>query len=312
MHGVLMVELRELRNLLALDEHRHFGRAAGALEISQSALSKSIQKLEAKIDAPLFHRGAIGVEPTEIGAAVVAHAARIIAGVQDLHRSVDLLRGVEIGSVSVGVGPAMAESYVTQALAAVAEQHPATQISVRVDHWGQLTEWLVSGEVDFFVADMTRADLDDALSCTPLPVEEFVWFCRANHPLARRGTVGRSDLRSFPLVTPKMPAWAIDWFSQVGSEEDSQRGSSLPTVQCENYSMLKQMVMSGNCISVALAATIREELSRGDVVVLPVDAPTLRTNAGIVQRQTHRASPLANKVIAAIQDLAARRSDPLH
>ena len=59
-----MFELRHLRHALGLAEHRNFARAAEALHISQSALSRSIQSLEESLEVTLFDRAHGGVEPT--------------------------------------------------------------------------------------------------------------------------------------------------------------------------------------------------------------------------------------------------------
>ena len=61
------VELRRLRHLIALAEHGNFGRAAAACYITQPALSRSIQALEAQVGAALFDRRRTGVELTDMG-----------------------------------------------------------------------------------------------------------------------------------------------------------------------------------------------------------------------------------------------------
>jgi DNA-binding transcriptional LysR family regulator len=230
---------------------------------------------------------------------VIDRAKQIVFGMAELKRSVDLLRGLQIGTLKVGVGPAMAESYVTEAVARVAEQHPRTQLRVRIDDWRQLSEWLLAGQIDLVVADIAEADGDERLECMPLPKEELVWFCRAGHPLAGRSRIARSDLLEFPLATPRMPRWAVDWFAEAGSH-----GHLLPSIQCENYSFLKRIVRSSSSISAAQPATIRAELEEKRVVVLPVDAPKLTTHAGIMRLRGRTSSPLALELIHMIQSMA--------
>src|SRR5262245_34114324 len=130
------METNALEHLLALDEHRHFGRAAKALGVTQPALSKSVQRLEKVLGARLLDRSRKGVTPTAIGAQVIERARPLIGSVADLQREVHLLRGRSIGRLAIGVGPAMSESFVNMAIARLAQHHPGAQISVRVDHWG--------------------------------------------------------------------------------------------------------------------------------------------------------------------------------
>lgn len=298
-----MIELRELQNLLSLDEHRHFGRAAEAVGLSQPSLTKSIQRLEKQLGTPLFDRSRPLVVPTSVGEAVIAHAKQILSDVSQLERSVQMLCGLEIGSLAVGIGPAMSESYVTQALAKLADEHPHVQIHVRVDHWRQLSEWLLAGDIDLLVADLADAADDNRFSYTPLPAEEFTWFCRSGHPLGCREQVTRSDLVRFPLATPRMPPWAQEWLAEALSSEDHKSSRSYPTIQCENYSMLKRVVLASNCISVALAVTIRPELAAKQLTALAVDAPTLTTHAGIVQLSHRTVSPLAREFMKHLESL---------
>jgi hypothetical protein len=156
---------------------------------------------------------------------------------------------MEIGRLSVGVGPAMAESFVTNAIARLAETHPSAHIVARVDHASQLSDWLRAGELDLFVADVTHLAGDHEFIIVPMPSEQFIWFCRRGHPLAKSKRVTRKDLLAYPLVTPRMPTWARQWFKQsldVNSPPDPDQSfgtnRSFNTVECENYSMLKRMV----------------------------------------------------------------------
>lgn len=69
-----MFEIRDLQHLLSLDEHRHFGRAAAAVGLSQPALTKSLQRLERILDTRLFDRSRARVSPTAVGEEVIAQA----------------------------------------------------------------------------------------------------------------------------------------------------------------------------------------------------------------------------------------------
>lgn len=302
--GYAMLELRDLQNLLSLEEHRHFGRAAEAVGLSQPALTKSLQRLERQLGVRLFDRSRARVSPTVVGQEVIQRAKQVSSDVGELERSVDLLCGLQIGTLAVGIGPAMAESYLSEALARIVDEHSRVRISVRVDHWRQLTEWLLSGELDFFVADMADVADDDRLECMALPAEELVWFSRAGHPLAARKNISRGDLFRFPVVTPRLPAWAAEWFAAADYGEDGDDVPSLPTLQCEHYALLKRIVLASDSVSTALEATVRPELKEGRLTSLSVDAPKLKTHAGIVRLRQRSPSPLATQTIDTIISLA--------
>ncbi|MEQ8786090.1 MAG: LysR family transcriptional regulator [Pirellulaceae bacterium] len=301
-----MFEIRELRHLLSIEEFRHFGRAARAVGLSQPALTKSLQRIEQSLGAQLFERSRRHVRPTAIGAEVLARARRLVEEAEDLKRAVDAMSGAATGGVTIGVGPAMSETYVAAAIAEVA-QRQGTQIVVRVDNWQQLSDWLIAGEIDFYVADVGAARIDGRCHHTSLPQQQFVWYCRRGHPLAgrRRKTVSREDLVRFPIATPKMPSWATEWFAAAFGEQGAAGlPRPFPAVICESYGMLKQLVASSDCISAALRQTLASELADRLLVVLPVDAPELTTQAGIVRLLDRTLPPLAEELIAAIETLA--------
>lgn len=296
--AITMFDLRDLQNLLSLEKHRHFGRAAAEVGLSQPALTKSIQRLEKQVGGLLFDRSRSRISPTSLGNDVIARAKSILIEVAELRRSVDLLLGLQTGAVTIGVGPAMSESYLARAIAGFAESHPYTQVSVRVDHWQQLSDWLLGNEIEFFVADISERAEDERFECVPLPKQEFVWFCRVGHPLTELATVSQKDLLEFPLATPRMPIWAVRWFAAAKNEYEQTKGVQrpMPNIQCESYSMLKRMVMSGNLVSAALSDTVHEEVAEGRLVILPVDGLTLTTQAGIVRLRERSLSPVATEL----------------
>ncbi|MFE2726148.1 LysR substrate-binding domain-containing protein [Kitasatospora sp. NPDC059327] len=72
------MEVRLLRAFVTLAGHRTFGATAEVLSITQPALTKQIQALEAQVGGPLFHRGRQGAEPTELGRALLPDAQEIV------------------------------------------------------------------------------------------------------------------------------------------------------------------------------------------------------------------------------------------
>jgi len=242
-----MVDPRDLRNLLAVYEHRHFGKAAKENGLSQPAITKSIQRLEKDFGLVLFDQSRSHVGPTAVCESIVSHAKSALAELSALQRVVRMLRGLETGSLAVGTGPAMSESFVMQAFGSLAQDQPRLQFEVRVDHWKQLSQWLIAGEIDLLIADLADLTKDKA---TPNDV-------------------------------------------------------ALPAIQCESYSALKRIVLESECVSVALAGTIRTEVEQGLLNTLAVDAPKLQTNAGIVRLRHRTLSPLAAALIERIATLAA-------
>ena len=120
-----MFELRHLRHALGLAEHRNFARAAEALHISQSALSRSIQSLEESLEVTLFDRAHGGVEPTIFGQLLLNSARDLDLAARDLQREINLAKGLSSGELKIGVGPWGAAMLAGAVVGAMSLQYPA-------------------------------------------------------------------------------------------------------------------------------------------------------------------------------------------
>src|SRR5215510_13284450 len=97
--------LRHLRHLIALHHHGHFGRAAEACHVTQSALSASIKELETVLDVTLVDRTKRRIVLTPIGVETVERARKIVKDVEELVGSTTALREPLSGTVRMGTNP---------------------------------------------------------------------------------------------------------------------------------------------------------------------------------------------------------------
>src|SRR4030081_2202296 len=96
LYAVLM-DLRQLRYLVALDEERHFTRAAQREHIAQPALSQQIRRLEEEVGLALVERTTRRVALTEAGVCLVARARRVLAEIDGAYAELAALSGVQSG-----------------------------------------------------------------------------------------------------------------------------------------------------------------------------------------------------------------------
>src|SRR3546814_582200 len=110
------VDLRKLHHAVVLAEMRSFVRAALHLNITQSALSRSIQSIEVSTGVRLFDRDRTGVWPTAHGQLFLERARSVLREAQGLDEMLHALAGTDIGVVRVGLGPALASIVVPSLL----------------------------------------------------------------------------------------------------------------------------------------------------------------------------------------------------
>jgi LysR family hydrogen peroxide-inducible transcriptional activator len=143
-----MPTLKQLRYLLALSQHRHFGRAAKACAITQPALSMQIQELEAELGAPLVERRPGEVILTDIGREVARRAGQVLAATRDLEEFARHRGRLLCGQLRFGVIPSLAPYVLPKILPALQRQYPELRMELRETQTKVLTEELLHGELD--------------------------------------------------------------------------------------------------------------------------------------------------------------------
>src|SRR5262245_5745600 len=98
-------DLRQLKHAHTVATHRSFARAARALNITQPALSRSVQMLEARLGSRLFDRSSTGVELTDAGRLLLEQASQLLGLADELARKTAWLRDMGNNYLSIGAGP---------------------------------------------------------------------------------------------------------------------------------------------------------------------------------------------------------------
>ena len=286
-----MNDLRQLRHFVALAEHGHFARAADAVHLSQPALSRSIQALEASLGCVLVDRHSRGISLTAHGQLVLEHARRLLAGSRALSNAVSQLGNLASGEVRLGAGPYPAARLVPQAMGRFAERFPRVRLHLLIDNWQQLHERLLDDEIELFVADIRELRDDPRLRIEPLRVHPGVLFCQPNHPLLQRQPLRLEDLLDYPLAGTQLPDQVISALRGLGA------GDNPLSIQCDNFMVLKELVSSSHVISLAPWDVIAQDVASGRLAQLEMAVGLTQHSAyGIVSRAGHSPSPGAEQL----------------
>ncbi len=198
-----MHSVRQIEVVRALAKHRHFGLAAKALGVTQPALTRSLKQIEDQLGVKLFDRQ--GVTPTLFGGIVLEHGERAVAEFNDLARELALAKGMEIGEVRLAVAPYPADISGERAVAILSERRPNLRIELKTANWNRVVDDVREGAVDLGLADVSEAEHDPELDVETLRTSQGVFYCRAAHPLTRKGPLALSDLLGYPFVGPILP-----------------------------------------------------------------------------------------------------------
>ena len=140
---------QQLRYLLALAQHQHFGRAAEACAVTQSTLSAGLLTLERQLDANLLDRahGKLVVF-TPLGREVVARAREAMAALGAVVEAVDAARAPMSGPLRLGVIPTIGPFLLPRLMPALREAFPRLRLFLREDTTDRLVEGIEAGRID--------------------------------------------------------------------------------------------------------------------------------------------------------------------
>ena len=165
--------LQDLRYLVALVDHGHFGRAAAACDIGQPTLSTQIKKLEEQLGVTLFERTTKSVSVTAIGAEIAGRARQILTDVEALLSAGRHVSGPLAGALSLGIIPTLGPYLLPWLVPALKQDYPELRLAIREDLTASLLERLLSHRLDAALVALPVPD--DRLDTLPLFDEPF-WF----------------------------------------------------------------------------------------------------------------------------------------
>jgi DNA-binding transcriptional LysR family regulator len=178
------MELDRLEALVAVADAGTITAAARHLHLSQSALSRRLQQLEAELGTTLLVRGRSGVELTATGRQTVAHARAIVARCDELRRRLGELRGLETGTLRVGGGATATSYLLPPAIATFGAEHPGVGFYVKEAGSREVAEQVASGSLDLGV--VTRPVEHPEVAVEELVADRVVLIASRHHPLAGR------------------------------------------------------------------------------------------------------------------------------
>ncbi|QLF94340.1 LysR family transcriptional regulator [Pseudomonas sp. ABC1] len=305
------MDLKQLRYLLALNEHRSFVRGADAMNITQPAFSRSIQNLEQELGCQLVDRRQKELPPTPEGQVVLQHARLLVQGARNLVNEVTQLKRLDAGELHFGCGPAPLQSLVPDAVAAFSTAHPGILVRLQVDNWERLGRSLIREELEFAVADSRHFSNDPTFNIQPLKRRDGVFFCRAGHPLLSKESLSTNDLFAYPLATPLLPPATRKQLASLSGLVDFSS-----TVQCEDQAALVRIVRQTDMLGIAGEEGIREHLQQGLLQALtfrnmPSNLETRGAHCAIISRNGYRLAPAAQEMITTLLRIDQTGTSPL-
>lgn len=154
--------LQQLEYIVAVDEHRHFVRAAESCGVTQSTLSSLIQKLETELDVVIFDRACHPIEPTALGREIIAQARVVLYNASQMEELVSTHKELAVGNISLGVASTIAPFILPRLFSYMQKNHPDVVLHVE------------EARVETLKAKLQRAELDVAILAMPVAEENLL------------------------------------------------------------------------------------------------------------------------------------------
>jgi LysR family hydrogen peroxide-inducible transcriptional activator len=276
-----MITLKQLRYLSALEQYRHFGRAADACAISQPALSMQIRDLEDDLGVKLVERRPGDVTLTEIGVEVARRGDRLLSGARDLEDFARHRGRLLTGNLSLGIIPTLAPYVLPKILPLLQKRYADLTVELRETQTRQLLEELVRGALDVVLLALPVEEGE--LETLDLFEDQFLLAVPADDPRASGTRIKAKEVDASQLILLEEGHCLRDQALAYCSSE--RRGSAIG-LGATSLATVMQMVANGFGVTLVPKVAADVEVRDGRVKLLDFAQPQPGRTVGLAWRRT--------------------------
>jgi DNA-binding transcriptional LysR family regulator len=292
----MRIDFPGLQAFLSIAERGSFSRAAAHLNLSQTALSHRIRKLEDDLGFRLLARTTRQVALTPAGLELLPTARRMIGELSD---AIDVLRArghKQQSHVALGCLPTIAAHHLPRVLKQFDAAFPGTSIKIYDNSAGEIATMVQSGQAEFGITIAANGVLD--LTVIPLVKERFVLLCKRDHPLAQRRFIAWSQLGDAPLIriSPQAGNRAL-----IDDALGHRREALNWRYEVQHLQTAVGMVTADIGIAVVPNMAVSPQALSG-LVAVPLRHPSVSRTVGIVLRRGQPVTPPAQALIDLLRE----------
>ncbi|BDH45987.1 LysR family transcriptional regulator [Salmonella enterica subsp. enterica serovar Choleraesuis] len=275
------IRLRHLHTFVAVAQQGTLGRAAETLNLSQPALSKTLNELEGLTGVRLFERGRLGAQLTLMGEKFLTHALKVLDALNTAGLSLSRREGDPAQMVRIGALPTAALGILPGVIGNCHRQQPGINLQVATMNNTMILAALKSGEIDLGIGRMSDPEMMAGLNYELLFLESLKLVVRPSHPLLN-DTITLSRVLEWPaVVSPKGTAPR-----QQAEALLATQGCVLPEgcIETLSASLSRQLTVEYDYVWFVPSGAVKDCLRHGTLVSLPVAIPGAGEPIGILTR----------------------------
>ena len=288
------MNLRDLKYLVAVAEHRHFGRAAEACHVSQPTLSTQIRKLEEFLGVTLIERNNRQVLLTPLGERIIAQAQRVLHDADELVKLAQQARDPYGGQFRLGIIPTVAPYLLPRILPLVRAQFPELEIQLVEAQTAVISRELRAGRLDAIILALPVED--DGVVAVPLYAEPFYVAVSPDHAFAARAAVPAVELEDAEVLLLEdghcLRDQALDVCKSSGAVENTNFSAT-------SIETLRHMVSAN--VGITLMPELAIDAPTAGVRYVPFEGVPPHRIVGMVWRTTTTREALLERLEAALE-----------
>ncbi len=292
------IRLRHLHTFVAVAQQGTLVRAAETLNLSQPALSKTLNELEQLTGTRLFERGRLGAQLTLVGEQFLTHAVKVLDALNSAGQALNRKEGLNNDIVRIGALPTAALGILPTVIGQFHKQQKDITLQVATMNNTMLLAGLKSGEIDIGIGRMSDPELMSGLHYELLFLESLKLVVRPGHPLLQE-TVTLSRVMEWPVVvSPKgtVPRQNAEALLQ-------SQGCKMPAgcIETLSASLSRQLTVDFDYVWFVPSGAVKDDLRRGVLTALPIATQGAGEPIGILTRVDATLTPGTQTLLSAIR-----------
>jgi LysR family pca operon transcriptional activator len=300
------VRFRHLQTFLEVARQKSVVKAAGLLNVSQPAVTKTIRELEQALGVAVFEREGRGIRITRSGEIFMRHAGLAITA---LRQGIDSVANGDAGGgppIRVGALPTVSARIMPYAMSLFLAENTGSLIKIVTGENAVLLEQLRLGELDLVVGRLAEPERMASFFFEHLYSEQVVFVVRAGHPLATSSEDVFGRLREFPVLMPTRGSIIRPFVERFFITHAI--GAIPNQIETVSDSFGRAFVRQSDAVWIISAGVVADELQAGALIALPVDTSETKGPVGLTMRTDAAPSPAFSILLQTIREAAARKA----
>ena len=285
----MALELSELRAFLVLADHLHFSHAAEVLHVSQPALTKQMQRLEAKVSGRLLVRGYRKVALTPAGEILRDRARRLLREAEVAEQMARLAVNGKAGVLRIGFGIGSLAAGLPDMLMRFRQQFPEVQVSMRDMSTPNQIEALHQGDID---VGFVRLPVESGELVTVPVLEEMLVAALPRGMSYRKGL---ADLRNEPFVVISRSS-SVSFFDHL--VQTCRAAGFSPRIVQEVNELLTVLFLVQAGAGVSLVPSSASRMRVPNVRLLDTHLAEAKWRIGLTWRKRDQSDPLVRNFVS--------------